>query len=171
MTTKPFSDNVLKFDILGHDNPTSIKLLEQYTGINIYDVPKNDQNVIKLFSSTEPMGISPDQISNEKTGAIGLPEFGTSFVRQMLNDIKPKTVADLISISGLSHGTNVWINNADELVLEKGRKLNEVVCCRDDIMPMLIAKGIEPLMSFTLMEKVRKGKGLSNDEVELLRKT
>nr|WP_307914089.1 hypothetical protein [Mycoplasmopsis bovis] len=170
MTTKPFSDNVLKFDILGHDNPTSIKLLEQYTGINIYDVPKNDQNVIKLFSSTEPMGISPDQISNEKTGAIGLPEFGTSFVRQMLNDIKPKTVADLISISGLSHGTNVWINNADELVLEKGRKLNEVVCCRDDIMPMLIAKGIEPLMSFTLMEKVRKGKGLSNDEVELLEK-
>ncbi len=88
----------------------------------------------------------------------------------MLNDIKPKTVADLISISGLSHGTNVWINNADELVLEKGRKLNEVVCCRDDIMPMLIAKGIEPLMSFTLMEKVRKGKGLSNDEVELLEK-
>lgn len=167
---KAIHDNVLKFDILGHDNPTSIKFLEQYTGINIYDVPKNDQNVIKLFSSTEPMGISPEQISNEKTGAIGLPEFGTSFVRQMLNDIKPKTVADLISISGLSHGTNVWINNADELVLEKGRKLNEVVCCRDDIMPMLIAKGIEPLMSFTLMEKVRKGKGLSNDEVELLEK-
>ncbi|EIN14891.1 DNA polymerase III alpha subunit [Mycoplasmopsis agalactiae 14628] len=167
---KAIHDNVLKFDILGHDNPTSIKLLEQYTGINIYDVPKNDENVIKLFSSTEPMGIKPDQISNEKTGAIGLPEFGTSFVRQMLNDIKPKTVADLISISGLSHGTNVWINNADELVLEKGRKLNEVVCCRDDIMPMLIAKGIEPLMSFTLMEKVRKGKGLSNEEVELLEK-
>lgn len=167
---KAIHDNVLKFDILGHDNPTSIKLLEQYTGINIYDVPKNDESVIKLFSSTEPMGIKPDQISNEKTGAIGLPEFGTSFVRQMLNDIKPKTVADLISISGLSHGTNVWINNADELVLEKGRKLNEVVCCRDDIMPMLIAKGIEPLMSFTLMEKVRKGKGLSNEEVGLLEK-
>ncbi|CBH40301.1 PolC-type DNA polymerase III [Mycoplasmopsis agalactiae] len=167
---KAIHDNVLKFDILGHDNPTSIKLLEQYTGINIYDVPKNDESVIKLFSSTEPMGIKPDQISNEKTGAIGLPEFGTSFVRQMLNDIKPKTVADLISISGLSHGTNVWINNADELVLEKCRKLNEVVCCRDDIMPMLIAKGIEPLLSFTLMEKVRKGKGLSNEEVGLLEK-
>ncbi|WP_429996409.1 hypothetical protein, partial [Mycoplasmopsis bovis] len=92
-----------------------------------------------------------------KTGAIGLPEFGTSFVRQMLNDIKPKTVADLISISGLSHGTNVWINNADELVLEKGCKLNEVVCCRDDIMPMLIAKGIEPFLTFSISVNDIKG--------------
>ncbi|WP_029513264.1 PolC-type DNA polymerase III [Mycoplasmopsis primatum] len=165
---KAIHDNVLKFDILGHDNPTSIKLLEEYTGINIQDVPKNDKNVIKLFSSVDPMKIKPEQISNEKTGALGLPEFGTTFVRQMLNDIKPKSVANLISISGLSHGTNVWINNADELVLEKGHTLNEVICCRDDIMPMLMKKGVEPLKSFLLMEKVRKGKGLTNDEVALL---
>ncbi|QSB07520.1 PolC-type DNA polymerase III [Mycoplasma tauri] len=167
---KAIHDNVLKFDILGHDNPTTIKLLEEYTGIKIQDVPKNDKKVIDLFSSPKSMNINSSQISNEKTGAIGLPEFGTSFVRQMLSQIKPKSVADLISISGLSHGTNVWLNNAEELVLKKGKQLNEIICCRDDIMPMLIKKGIEPLKSFNIMEKVRKGKGLTNEETELLEK-
>lgn len=163
-------DNVLKLDLLGHDNPTIIKMCENYTGVNIDDIPKNDKKVLSLFNSVKELKISSKEISNETTGALGLPEFGTPFVRQMLQQTKPSSFADLISISGLSHGTDVWRNNAQDLVLEKGLTLKEVICCRDDIMNMLIKKGVDDLYAFKIMEKVRKGRGLTKDEEKELKK-
>ncbi|ENY69387.1 DNA polymerase III polC-type [Metamycoplasma auris 15026] len=160
-------DNVLKLDLLGHDDPTTIKMLEDLTGISVKSIPKFDENVMKLFYTTESMKISPSMIDNETTGAYGLPEFGTSFVRGMLKDAQPRTFNDLILLSGLSHGTNVWAGNAEELV-KKGFKLKDCVCCRDDIMQELIRRKIEPLVSFEIMERVRKGKGLSAEQEELL---
>ncbi|VEU60014.1 DNA polymerase III polC-type [Mycoplasmopsis fermentans] len=162
-------DNILKLDLLGHDNPTIIRLLKKYTNINIDDIPKNDPKVLSLFASTKAMNIKPEQINNETTGALGLPEFGTSFVRQMLKEAKPKSFANLISLAGLSHGENVWLNNAQELVSKKNFEITDVICCRDDIMQFLLKKKVEPLFAFNIMEKVRKGKGLTDDEVKRLK--
>ncbi|VEU61080.1 DNA polymerase III polC-type [Mycoplasmopsis bovigenitalium] len=165
---KAIHDNVLKLDLLGHDNPTIIKMLEQYTGIKISELPKNDADVIKIFSSTEPMGIKPSDIGGETTGAIGLPEFGTSFVRQMLQQTQPKTFQDLVSVSGLSHGTDVWLQNNQDLIMDHGLTLPEIFSCRDDILSKLVEQGVPNKFAFDIMEKVRKGKGVSKQEEEEL---
>ncbi|MBU4689495.1 PolC-type DNA polymerase III [Mycoplasma zalophidermidis] len=167
---KAIHDNVLKLDLLGHDNPTIIKMLETYTGLRIADIPKNDPEIVKVFNSTDPLGIKPSDIGGEATGAIGLPEFGTQFVRQMLLQAQPKSFADLVSISGLSHGTNVWIGNNQDLIMKEGFRLPDIFCCRDDILAKLVAEGVPNRYAFNIMEKVRKGKGLTPEEQAELRK-
>ncbi|QBF34865.1 PolC-type DNA polymerase III [Mycoplasmopsis phocirhinis] len=161
---KAIHDNVLKLDLLGHDNPTIIKMLEKYTGIKIASLPKNDENLIKVFTSTQPLGIKPQDIGGEQTGAIGLPEFGTKFVRQMLTQAQPKSFADLVSISGLSHGESVWIGNNQDLIMSQGFVLPEIFSCRDDILASLSKQGVPEQYAFNIMEKVRKGKGINEEE-------
>ncbi|VEU77169.1 PolC-type DNA polymerase III [Mycoplasmopsis columbina] len=167
---KAIHDNLLKLDILGHDNPTIIKLLEEYTGIKTSAIPKKDPKVMSLFSSTASMGIKPEDIDNEVTGALGLPEFGTKFVRKMLSSSKPSSFADLISLSGLSHGTDVWVGNAEDLILKRNFKLSDVISCRDDILVKLMNVDVPRKDAFKIMEKVRKGKGLNSEEEEFLLK-
>ncbi|WP_029905458.1 PolC-type DNA polymerase III [Mycoplasmopsis opalescens] len=167
---KKIHDNVLKLDILGHDNPSIIKKLEEYTGIKMKDVPKYDPDVISLFNNVEKLNIKPEDIGGEITGALGIPEFGTPFVRELLSQAKPKNFANLISISGLSHGTNVWLNNAQDLIMKKGFTLSNVVSCRDDILVFLLGYGVPPKFAFDIMEKVRKGKGIKPEEEVELRK-
>lgn len=161
-------DNVLKLDLLGHDDPTAIKQLQELTNVKMKDISFSDEKVMKLFSSTEPLGVKPEDINDEQTGVLGIPEFGTKFVRKMLKVAKPTSFNDLINISGLSHGTDVWSGNAEELV-KQGKTLNEVISCRDDIMVYLMKKGIEPSISFQIMEKVRKGKGLTKEDEDILK--
>lgn len=164
-------DNVLKLDLLGHDDPTAIRMLEKQTKINAKrDIPFNDKRVLSLFSSTNELGIKPSDINNETTGAMGIPEFGTQFVRRMLKKTKVESFGDLIAVSGLSHGTDVWTNNAELLVVQQNKKLDEIISCRDNIMTDLIAKGVEPLIAFKIMENVRKGKGVTPEQEELLKK-
>ncbi|SDW32066.1 DNA polymerase III catalytic subunit, PolC type [Marininema mesophilum] len=162
------SGRLLKLDILGHDDPTVIRMLQDLTGIDPKTIPVDDAEVMKLFSGTESMGVTPEEIGTV-TGTLGIPEFGTRFVRQMLEDTKPTTFSELVRISGLSHGTDVWLNNAQELVRAQTAVLSEVISTRDDIMIYLIYKGMEPSVAFKLMEKVRKGKGLTEEEGELMR--
>ena len=150
-------DNLLKLDILGHDDPSTIRMLEDLTGINALEVPLADPKVMSLFSSTEALGVTPEQIGS-KVGTFGVPEFGTSFVRGMLVDTKPSTFVELLIISGLSHGTDVWLNNAQDLVKAGTATLKEVIGLRDDIMVYLIHHGLEPGMAFKIMEFVRKGR-------------
>lgn len=167
---KAIHDNVLKLDLLGHVDPTAIKMLERLTGIDVKkDIPSKDPDVISLFSSTKALNIKPEDIGGEKTGAYGIPEFGTDFVRRMLVVANPKSFADLISISGLSHGTDVWTGNAETLISKKNMTLSEVISCRDDIMNFLISYNVDNLDSFNIMEKVRKGKGLTEEEEKLLK--
>lgn len=165
-------DNVLKLDILGHVDPMAIKMLEKLTGLNVKkDIPVKDEKVIAIFSNTNSLGIKPEDIGGETTGALGIPEFGTGFVRQMLSKANPNSFADLVSLSGLSHGTNVWLNNAHDLIVNEGLTLKDVICCRDDIMIYLMGKGVEPSLSFKVMEQVRKGKSITAEqEKELLAK-
>ncbi|MBN0970504.1 PolC-type DNA polymerase III [Mycoplasma phocoeninasale] len=160
-------DNVLKLDLLGHDNPTIIKMLENLTNTKVDDIPKFDAEVMKLFYTTESLKIKPSDIEGETTGAYGLPEFGTNFVRRMLSQTKPKSFNDLILLSGLSHGTDVWAGNADELV-KQGKSLHDCVCCRDDILQELVKRNIPALEAFEIMERVRKGKGLTEEQENLL---
>ncbi|MBM6930484.1 PolC-type DNA polymerase III [[Clostridium] spiroforme] len=150
-------DNVLKFDILGHVDPTVIRMLQDLTGIDPKTIPTNDQKVMSLFSSSEALGIDLSYI-NCKSGALGLPEFGTTFVRSMLDQTKPKTFNDLVIISGLSHGTDVYLGNAETLIKNGTCTLKEVIGCRDDIMVYLIEKGLPNKDAFDIMECVRKGK-------------
>ncbi|WP_075980892.1 PolC-type DNA polymerase III [Bacillus massilinigeriensis] len=157
-------DNILKLDILGHDDPTVIRMLQDLSGIDPKTIPTDDPEVMKIFSGTESIGVTEDQIMC-KTGTLGIPEFGTRFVRQMLEDTKPTTFSELVQISGLSHGTDVWLGNAQELIQNQTCTLSEVIGCRDDIMVYLIYQGLEPSFAFKIMESVRKGKGLS-DEME-----
>lgn len=163
-------DNVLKLDLLGHDDPTALKLLKELTGVIPENIPFSDPQIIKMFSSTEPLGIKPEDINGEKTGVIGIPEFGTQFVRKMLLTAKVSSFSDLVSVSGLSHGTDVWKGNAEDLIKKNQLELKDLISCRDDIMVRLMNKGIEPLKSFQIMEKVRKGGGLTSDEELLLAK-
>lgn len=153
--------NLLKLDILGHDDPTVIRMLQDLTGIDPTKVPLDDKETMSIFSSTEALGVTPKQIGSE-VGSYGIPEFGTKFVRGMLVDTRPKTFDELIRISGLSHGTDVWLGNAQSLI-EKGTvTLTEAICCRDDIMIYLIKQGLPPNSAFKIMETVRKGKALKD---------
>ena len=162
------SGRILKLDILGHDDPTVIRMLEDLTGIDAQTIPIGEKKTMGIFSGTEPLGVKPEDI-NSLVGTYGVPEFGTKFVRQMLVDTMPKTFAELMRISGLSHGTDVWINNAQELVEAGTVTLKEVISTRDDIMLYLIQRGLPPLTSFKIMESVRKGKGLSPENEALMR--
>ena len=155
--------NLLKLDILGHDDPTMIRMLYDITGIDPTKVPLDDKETMSIFSSTDALGVTPEQIKS-KVGSYGIPEFGTKFVRGMLVDTKPTTFDELIRISGLSHGTDVWLGNAQSLIDEGTVTLNEAICCRDDIMIYLIKKGLPPNKAFKIMETVRKGKALKDPE-------
>ncbi|MBS4536011.1 PolC-type DNA polymerase III [Clostridium sp. D2Q-14] len=162
------SGRILKLDILGHDTPTIIRMLEDLTGVDAQKIPLDDPYTMKIFTSTESLNIKPEDI-NCKTGSFGIPEFGTRFVIQMLLDTQPTTFAELVRISGLSHGTDVWLNNAQDLVINGITTLKEVICTRDDIMMYLIYNGLDKKRSFKIMEKVRKGKGLTEEEEEYMR--
>ncbi len=153
--------NLLKLDILGHDDPTMIRMLYDITGIDPTKVPLDDKDTMSIFSSTKALGVSPEQIHSE-VGSYGIPEFGTKFVRGMLIDTHPTTFEELIRISGLSHGTDVWLGNAQTLIEEGTVTLSEAICTRDDIMIYLIEKGLDPGKAFKIMETVRKGKALKD---------
>lgn len=161
-------DNLLKLDMLGHDDPTMIKMLEDLTGVNAREIPLDDADTMKIFTSISPLGIEPDALLGE-SGSVAIPEFGTHFVREMLKDTQPTTFDELARISGLSHGTDVWLNNAQTLVKDGVATLKEVICCRDDIMIYLISKGVDNKLSFTIMESVRKGKGLKPEWIDEMR--
>jgi DNA polymerase-3 subunit alpha (Gram-positive type) len=150
---------LVKLDILGHDDPTVIRMLEDLTGIEATSVPFDDPETLSLFSSTKALGVTPDELGS-KVGSFGIPEFGTTFVRQMLVDTKPKTFSELVRISGFSHGTDVWLNNAQDLITSGTVPLKEAVSTRDDIMNYLIQHHIKPKTSFKVMENVRKGRGI-----------
>ncbi len=162
------SGKLLKLDILGHDDPTVIRMLEDLTGLDARTIPIDDKPTMSLFTGTEALGATPEAIGSE-VGTFAVPEFGTKFVRQMLLDTKPTTFGELMRISGLSHGTDVWTNNAQDLVREGIATLPEVICTRDDIMLYLLQHNLPPLNSFKIMEKVRKGKGLAPEDEELMR--
>lgn len=162
------SGRLLKLDILGHDVPTIIKYLEELTGLNVFDIPLDDPATMKIFTSAEPLGIKDPKYGLD-IGSLGIPEFGTKFVRQMLRDTNPQTFSDLVRISGLSHGTDVWVNNAQDLVRNNTVTIKEVIATRDDIMNYLIQMKLEPLTSFKIMENVRKGKGLKEDEIKIMK--
>ena len=160
--------NLLKLDILGHDDPTMIRMLEDLTGVDAKTIPLDNKEVMSLFASTDALGITPDDIDGCELGSLGIPEFGTEFVIQMLKDTKPKTFSDLVRISGLSHGTDVWLGNAQTLIEEGKATISTAICTRDDIMTYLINKGMESELSFTIMESVRKGKGLKPEWEEAM---
>lgn len=154
--------SILKLDILGHDDPTVIRMLEDLTGIDATTITIGEEKTMSLFSSTEALGVTPEDIGSE-TGTYAIPEFGTKFVRQMLVDTKPKTFSELIRISGLSHGTDVWLNNAQDLIRDGITTLSKSICCRDDIMIYLMHAGLPPKTAFKIMEDVRKGKGVKEE--------
>ena len=160
--------NLLKLDILGHDDPTVIRMLRDLTGIDPVTVPMGDPMTMSLFTGTEALGVTPEAI-NSPVGTFAVPEFGTKFVRQMLVDTKPTTFSELVRISGLSHGTDVWLNNAQDLVRQGICTLKDAICTRDDIMVYLIHHGVENAKAFKIMESVRKGKGLTEEFEEIMR--
>src|SRR5690625_149311 len=162
-------NNLLKLDILGHDDPTMIRMLQDLSGIDPTTIPTDDEEVMKIFSSTESLGVTPEQI-NCKTGTFGVPEFWTSFVRQMLEETKPKTFAELVIISGLSHGNSVWLDNAQDLINDGICELSEVIGCRDDIMVYLMHKGVDAALAFKIMESVRRGRGLEEEWIHEMKK-
>ena len=161
--------NLLKLDILGHLDPTMIRMLQDLTGIDPLEIPLDSKEVMSLFKDTSALGITPADIGGCKLGALGIPEFGTDFAMQMLIDTKPQYFSDLVRIAGLSHGTDVWLGNAQLLLKEGKATISTAICTRDDIMIYLIQKGIESETAFTIMEKVRKGKGLTEEQETIMR--
>ena len=158
-------ENVLKLDVLGHDDPTMIRKLQDLSGIDPNEIPMDDEDVMALFSGTDVLGVTPEQIGTP-TGMLGIPEFGTNFVRGMVDETHPTTFAELLQLSGLSHGTDVWLGNAQDLIKTGIADLSTVIGCRDDIMVYLMHAGLEPKMAFTIMERVRKGLWLKISEEE-----
>ena len=158
-------ENVLKLDVLGHDDPTMIRKLQDLSGIDPNDIPMDDPDVMALFSGTDILGVTPEQIGTS-TGMLGIPEFGTNFVRGMVDETHPTTFAELLQLSGLSHGTDVWLGNAQDLIKTGIADLSTVIGCRDDIMVYLMHAGLDPKMAFTIMERVRKGMWLKISEEE-----
>lgn len=161
-------DTVLKLDLLGHVDPMALKMMCDLTGINIKDIPMNDPKVLSLFSSNEPLNLKHNYLA-EKTGALAIPEFGTPFVRGILESTNPKTFSDLLIISGVSHGTDVWAGNAEELIKKGTATLKEIIGCRDDIMTYLINKGLPSKVAFSIMEDVRKGRGLKEEYIQIMK--
>lgn len=161
------SSRLVKLDILGHDDPTVIKMLEDLTGRDPKSIPFDDPQTLSLFSSTEALGLTPEELGST-VGTFGIPEYGTKFVRQMLEDTKPKNFSELVRISGFSHGTDVWLNNAQDLIKNGTARLSEAISARDDIMIYLLHKGVKPLTAFKVMEDVRKGKGIKPEVVATL---
>ncbi|MCT7727747.1 MAG: PolC-type DNA polymerase III, partial [Lactobacillus iners] len=162
-------DNILKFDILGHDDPTMIRMLQDLSGVDPLTIPPCDPGVMSLFSGTDILGVTPEQIG-VNTGTLGVPEFGTKFVRGMLEETKPTTFSELLQISGLSHGTDVWLGNAEDLINKGICKLKNVIGCRDNIMTDLIHWDVPPEVAFSTMESVRHGKGISDENMAILSK-
>ncbi len=161
-------DTVLKLDLLGHVDPMALKMMCDLTSININDIPMNDEKVLSLFSSNEALNLKRDYLV-EKTGALAIPEFGTPFVRGILESTNPKTFSDLLIISGVSHGKNVWAGNAEELIKKGVATLQEIIGCRDDIMTYLISKGLPSKVAFSIMEDVRKGRGLKDEYMQIMK--
>jgi DNA polymerase-3 subunit alpha (Gram-positive type) len=155
-------DNILKIDILGHDDPTMIRMLQDLSGVDPQTIPTDDPGVMSLFSSPEILGVDEDQIFS-KTGTLGVPEFGTRFVRGMLEETHPSNYSELLQISGLSHGTDVWLGNAEELIKNGTATIANVIGCRDNIMTDLIHYGMDSEIAFQIMEHVRKGRGIPDD--------
>lgn len=162
------SSRLVKLDILGHDDPTVIRMLEHLTGVDARTIPFDDPKTISLFSSTEGIELTQSQLKSP-VATLGIPEFGTRFVRQMLEETRPKCFSELVRISGFSHGTDVWVNNAQDLIREKTASLSEAISARDDIMVTLIQQGVKPKAAFDIMESVRKGKGIKEPGVVMLR--
>ena len=162
--------NLLKLDILGHDDPTMIRMLEDLTGINAREIPLDSKEVMSLFKSTDALGVTPADIRGCPLGCLGIPEFGTDFAMQMFIDANPTSFSDLVRISGLSHGTDVWLGNAQDLIKSGTATITTCICTRDDIMIYLINKGLEHGQAFTIMESVRKGKGLKPEWEEEMKK-
>ncbi|AHB36552.1 PolC-type DNA polymerase III [Spiroplasma apis] len=162
-------DNLLKMDILGHVDPTALRMLYDLTGVNPITIPTNDKKVYSLFSNLSALDINSDELLGESTGAIGLPEFGTQFVRNMLKETKPQTFADLVQISGLSHGTDVYVGNAQSLIKDGTANISTVIGCRDDIMVYLMSMNLDASTSFKIMESVRKGKGLNKEWIDMMK--
>ena len=161
--------NLLKLDELGHDDPTVIRMLEDLTGLDAKQIPLDDEETLSLFTSNKALKILDGKDIGTPLGTYGVPEFGTKFVRQMLMDTKPKTFSELVRISGLSHGTDVWLGNAQDLIRDGYCDLSHSICARDDIMIYLMAAGVEEEHSFKIMESVRKGKGLKPEDEEAMR--
>ncbi len=157
-------DDLVKIDALGHDDPTFMRYLQDLTGIDPLEVPMDDRDVLALFNGLKPLGLKKGDIPDVDTGTLGIPEFGTNFVRGLLKETNPSSFADLVRISGLSHGTDVWLGNARDIILGGKASLSEVIACRDDIMNDLIYRGMIPIEAFNIMERVRKGKGLTEEE-------
>lgn len=165
-----FDANLLKLDILGHDDPTMMRMLQDLTGVDPTTIPMNDPKVMSLFNSTDALGVPKEKLK-ASVATIGIPEMGTKFVRQMLEETKPSTFADLLQISGLSHGTGVWLGNAQELIRNGTCTIKTVIGCRDDIMLYLIYKaGMDASLAFTITESVRKGKGLTPEWIDEMKR-
>ena len=162
-------DDLVKIDALGHDDPTFVKFLKDLTGVDPMNIPMDDPETLAIFRSVEPLGVDCEELGTD-VGTYGIPEFGTEFVRGMLRETRPKTFSELVRISGLSHGTDVWLNNARDWIKKGYASLAEVISCRDDIMNYLIHKGMDPSLAFKIMENVRKGKGISEEEEKIMRK-
>lgn len=161
--------NLLKLDELGHDDPTVIRMLEDLTGVDAKSIPLAEEKTMSIFTSSEALGLKPGYDIGTKLGTYAVPEFGTKFVRQMLIDTKPTTFSELVRISGLSHGTDVWLGNAQDLIREGFCDLSHSICARDDIMIYLISHGVEAGHAFKIMESVRKGKGLKPEDEEAMK--